>query len=84
MESRSLTYTQTVGTVFSETFEKDRKISLGVNEELGVEFWKIFSTKIGISKTTEYNWNSVSSQTKKTIKSTTMQTPIPAGRRNAN
>ena len=56
-------YTKTIGTSYSEEISQSMSIDVSIQEELQAQFFGLFSSTLGISATTGYDWGHVSSAT---------------------
>ena len=71
-------YQKTIGSSFSESLSTSMSVDYTVSAKLKVEFFELFSETVGVSVSTGYNWNSVSSETineQHTISITATATP---------
>ena len=51
-----------------------------MSAELTAKFWKIFSAKVGVSASTQFNWKDVTIETTNKLQTTKMETKVPAGK----
>ena len=57
------TYRQQIGTIYSESTSESMAIDSTVSETISAGLFDLFSTDIGFSTTTSYDWTQVSQQT---------------------
>ena len=55
-------YDRTIGTSFSSTVSDSMSIDPTIKEELNSQFFLLFASSIGVSKTTGYDWTQVSGE----------------------
>merc|ERR1711915_922937 len=74
------TYEYSIGTSWSVEMSEGMSADATISEEMSVAFFEIFEAKIGVSVTTGYNWNKVSSQAQNEVKKYTDSVEVPAGK----
>jgi len=72
-------YKYTVGTSWSEEMSSGSDISVTVEETMQAGFWSIFSSELGVSASTGYNWQSVSASAQAEETTTTIAMTVPPG-----
>jgi len=75
----TFTYKYTIGTSWSTEMSEGMSIDETVSAEMSAGFFDIFESKIGMSVTTGYNWNEVSTEAKSETKEFQVETNVPAG-----
>merc|ERR1711915_1071441 len=69
-----------IGTSWSTEMSEGMSIDETVSAEMSAGFFDIFETKLGVSVTTGYNWNEVSTEAQSETKEFSVQTDVPAGK----
>ena len=72
-------YSQTVGTVFSESVEEGMSVDTTVKAEMSAQFWGMFSGGLGVSETTGYDWSRTSEAAKSEQVTVTVEAEAPPG-----
>jgi len=76
----TFTYKYVIGTSWSTQMSEGMSVDETVSAEMSEGFFDIFETKIGVSVTTGYNWNEVSSEAQSETREFWVQTDVPAGK----
>jgi len=72
-------YCKTIGTSYSSSLSASMSIDQTIEEELSAQFFDLFGSSIGISVTTGYNWEHVSSETQDVAVGISVDAEAPAG-----
>jgi len=73
-------YKYTIGTSWSYEMSEGMSIDETVSYEMSAAFFEIFEEKLGVSVTTGYNWNEVSTEAMSETKEFSIETDVPAGK----
>ena len=73
------TFSQTIGTAYSESVSYGMSVSAGVEYALEAQFWTLFSESMGMSLTTGYDWTQTSDETKSEQITITVEASAPPG-----
>ena len=73
------TYSHTVGTQYSESMSEGMSVSQSVEMTMQAQFFKIFSTSMGVSMSTGYDWTHTTDSTKSEQTTITVEAHAPAG-----
>jgi len=76
----TFTYKYIIGTSWSTQMSEGMHIDDTVSAEMKAGFFDIFETTIGVSVTTGYNWNEVSTEAQSETREFWVQTDVPAGK----
>merc|ERR1711872_178161 len=76
----TFTYKYVIGTSWSTQMSEGMSVDETVSAEMSEGFFDIFETKIGVSVTTGYNWNDMSTEAQSETREFWVQTDVPAGR----
>ena len=74
------TYSQTVGTEFSDSVSEGMSVDETVEYEMEMEFWGIFKERMGMSVSTGYDWSHTSDATKSEQTTITVEAEAPPGK----
>ena len=74
------TYSQTVGTEFSDSVSEGMSVDETVEYEMEMEFWGIFKQRMGMSVATGYDWGHTSDATKSEQTTITVEAEAPPGK----
>lgn len=77
--SSQFSYTKTVGTTFSDSVTNSIGVSATVSKAISASFFDIFSSTIGLSLTTDYDWTSTDTETRSETKTFKVDVDIPPG-----
>ena len=72
-------YSQTVGTQFSESVEEGMSVDTTVEAEMAAQFFGMFSGGLGVSESTGYDWSSTSEAAKSEQVTVTVEAEAPPG-----
>ena len=79
LTSTTCSYSQTVGTQFSDSVSEGMSVDTTVKEEMSAQFWGLFSLGLGVSESTGYDWGHTSESTKSEQVTVTVQAEAPPG-----
>ena len=68
-------YSQTVGTQFSDSMEEGMSVDTTVEAEMAAQFWGMFSGGLGVSESTGYDWSRTSEAAKSEQVTVTVEAP---------
>jgi curli biogenesis system outer membrane secretion channel CsgG len=63
------TYSKTIGTSFEDEVENSMGIDGTIEAEMKAQFFGIFGIQLGVSSTTGYNWNEISTAAQSEVES---------------
>ena len=72
-------YSQTVGTQFSDSMEEGMSVDTTVEAEMAAQFWGMFSGGLGVSESTGYDWSRTSEAAKSEQVTVTVEAEAPPG-----
>ena len=72
-------YSQTIGTAFSDSISEGMSVDTTVETELANQFWGLFSLGLGVSESTGYDWSHTTEATKSEQVTVSVEAEAPAG-----
>ena len=72
-------YIKQIGTTFTGSLSTSMGIDQTIKDELTDQYFETFSVTLGVSQTTSYNWNQVSTEAKNEVERIEISADLPAG-----
>ncbi len=73
------TYTETIGTTYTEEAMQSMSVSATVEESIQLGLFDLFSSDLGFSATTQYNWSTSAMSTFESIQTYEVKVDVPPG-----